>query len=265
MQGMVGVPQPLQVATVPVTTAYVTHHMPPSTVTMAPTALTMAPPMLAASPERMPLQVQGVIRQPVESYGLSINVGAPPDPEEGLVNLSPAERVAAKRRKKEELRQQLEQSPDDTSRGTLQKLARIFQELNEVDEFVAFAQDFCRRHRSSWRIISRVLRKFSRERDALQLLLEVHREEPHNAEVCIQLAKLDPNHRSRSWYEQALKADPRCIEALLAIADELRKVDRNFSEAARYYEAAHRQCPSTDRRLHFKTLRRMGECLVQLD
>jgi len=206
--------------------------------------------------------VQGVLQHTVDSFGLSVSVGAPPDPEDGLANLSPAERLAAKRRKKEVFRQQLEQCPDDVK--TLWRLTRVFLDLNEVEEFVAFAQDFCRRHRSTWRNISRVLRKFNRERDALQLLLEVHREDPHNAEVCITLAKLDPN-RSRSWYEQALKADPRCVEALLAIADELRKVDRNFSEAARYYEAAHRQCPSTDRRLHFKTLRRMGECLVQLD
>mmetsp|Transcript_10557 Transcript_10557/g.29258 ORF Transcript_10557/g.29258 Transcript_10557/m.29258 type:complete len:895 (-) Transcript_10557:7-2691(-) len=168
--------------------------------------------------------------------------------------LSPVERLALKRRKRDQLKQRLETRPDDAK--TLMRLAHIQQGLREVDDFVQFSRSLCARSAKAWRSVVRVHQRLGRTRDAVDLLLEMHREVPGNAEACCALAKLEPS-RARHWYEKAFKADPSSVDALLAIADVYRKAER-FAEAARFYESAHRQSP-----LAVRPLYRLGEALVQ--
>ena len=52
--------------------------------------------------------------------------------------------------------------------------------------------------------VVRVHQRLGRTRDAVDLLLEMHREVPGNAEACCALAKLEPS-RARHWYEKAFK------------------------------------------------------------
>mmetsp|Transcript_62693 Transcript_62693/g.134616 ORF Transcript_62693/g.134616 Transcript_62693/m.134616 type:complete len:868 (+) Transcript_62693:61-2664(+) len=162
--------------------------------------------------------------------------------------------LSARRWKREQLRQRLELGPDDAKSWT--RLAQLQQELGEVEDFVAFAQDLCRRAPGAWRSTCRVLhQRLGRHLEATQILLEVHRMEPQNAEVCCYLAKLQSS-QAAYWYGQALRANPSCVQALLALADSHRR-EENFGEAARLYAAAHREEPLPARALyHF------GEALV---
>lgn len=251
VRGVTGVPLR---STAPVTAAYVTAPAPSMSVpsvSVVPSAVTVTPPVVTAQPAAVPVQLP--VFQSLDNFGLSVNIGVPPDPEDNLTNLSPAERLAEMRRKKEFLRQQLEQCPDD--KMTLYKLHQVYVDLDEVGQFRAFVRDFCRRHRSTWRTISRLLRKYEPEREVAGFLEEVHRDLPDNAEVCCMLAKTE-QHRARFWYEEALKADPKCFDALQYIADDLRKAER-YTDAFHHYEALHRLRPDSSR-----LLLRMGECLV---
>jgi len=159
------------------------------------------------------------------------------------------------RQKRDLLRQRLEARPDDSR--VLARLAQIQVELDEVDDFVVFARDFCACHPCAWRASVRVLSQhLGRSLDAAAVLREVHRENPRDAEVCCALARVEPA-RARSWYEKAYRANPHCVDALLAIADDHRKCGR-FGVAARLYETAHRQSP-----LAMRALYRLGETLVK--
>jgi tetratricopeptide (TPR) repeat protein len=138
----------------------------------------------------------------------------------------------------------------------LWRLAKVSSQLHQLEHFAEFVKELCWSHRGAWRNASRILRKLDRPSDAVDVLLQVHKADPSNAEVCCALAKLEPR-QAREWYEKAVSVDPLCMEAVLAVADEYRKVDGKFAEAARLYEAALRQRPGV------KLLYRLGECLVQ--
>lgn len=186
--------------------------------------------------------------------GVSANVSVFTE-EDGLASLTPDARLVELRYKKDLLRAQVLQQPHDIR--LLSRLAGVHVQLGEVSEFVSFATSICKTYHSAWRNVCRILRKLDRPQDVLPILLEVHEVEPGNAEVCCAIAKLDRRSQAHEWYEKALRIDPHCTEALLALADSYRKVDFNFAEAARLYKVAYEQRPAG------KLLYRLGECLVQ--
>eukprot|EP00929_Paragymnodinium_shiwhaense_P038408 TRINITY_DN20289_c0_g3_i3.p1 TRINITY_DN20289_c0_g3~~TRINITY_DN20289_c0_g3_i3.p1 ORF type:complete len:973 (+),score=212.79 TRINITY_DN20289_c0_g3_i3:74-2992(+) len=195
------------------------------------------------------------------------------DLHEGLLGGSTAgpqdeQRTSLLLQKRDEARQRIDAllkgSGDSAAAATsaeqaIFRLAEAQLELQEVSEFMNFARSLCRNDPRFWRAAVRALQyKLGRPKDALALLTEVHRQFPENAEVCCYLAKLQPK-RAEAWYEKALRADPRCTAALLAVADVHRKAER-FGEAARLFEAAHAQ---EGGKLPLRALYRFGEALVQ--
>eukprot|EP00927_Polykrikos_kofoidii_P049377 TRINITY_DN43441_c0_g1_i1.p1 TRINITY_DN43441_c0_g1~~TRINITY_DN43441_c0_g1_i1.p1 ORF type:complete len:954 (-),score=165.05 TRINITY_DN43441_c0_g1_i1:304-3075(-) len=165
------------------------------------------------------------------------------------------ERLESKLRKRDNLRHRLDTHPDDSS--ALLRLAQVQIDLDEQAEFALFARSLCRTHNPAWRTACQVLhQRMGRSLDAVAILLEVHRADANNSEVCCYLAKLIPQ-QAEHWYKTALQANPKCPAALLAVADVHRKAER-FKEAAELYEAAHIQRPLEPRSLY-----RFGEALVQ--
>mmetsp|Transcript_97860 Transcript_97860/g.277006 ORF Transcript_97860/g.277006 Transcript_97860/m.277006 type:complete len:908 (-) Transcript_97860:383-3106(-) len=167
----------------------------------------------------------------------------------------PEANLQALRNSKQDIRCPLEARPED--QHVLLHLAQLQQEPGKG--FDEFAKELCSRYRSAWRGARgafRVPRPHFELPQAGAEAQEVRCDEPTDAEVCCCLARLQPARASR-WYAQALKADARCVPALLASADENRRAER-FHEAARLYRAAHNQ-----KRLPLRALYRLGEVLVQ--
>lgn len=91
--------------------------------------------------------------------------------------------------------------------------------------------------------------------EAVSRLLAANKQEPSDPGVCCQLARLQPEAADH-WYRQAYRANPRCAEALVGLADCYWKADR-FDHALQGYQAAQAQQP-----LGIKSLFRMGQALV---
>lgn len=164
-------------------------------------------------------------------------------------------RLVAQLEKRDKLWLHLESQPEDER--AIASLAKLQAELGEAGDFVALARQLCRREPRAWRGACRALRgRLGLEREAVELLLEVHQADPGNAEVCCQLARLQPGQAAR-WHEQALRGDPGCAPALVASADAARRAER-FDEAARLYKMAHSRI-----RLGARSLYRLGEALVR--
>jgi len=160
----------------------------------------------------------------------------------------------AKRLKREKLRRYCESHPDDAKK--LGNLAHFHLELDEVQEFV----DLCKAGKFGWKASAKVLHHLlGRTLDALDLLTEVHRSDPGNSEVCCILARLQPEG-AELWYVRATEADPRCCEALLALADRRRHAEK-FGEAAQLYR---RVCRCAEPGMTpARPLYRLGESLVK--
>jgi len=163
--------------------------------------------------------------------------------------------LTAQLEKRDKLWHHLESRPED-ERAIL-RLARIQAEMGQAADFATLARSLCRRDRRAWRGCCRALHgRLGLAREAASLLLEVHEAEPENSEVCCYLARLQPSQASH-WYEQALRANPCCVAALVAMADAHRKAEQ-FDEAVRLYRAAHHWRPLGPRSLY-----RLGEALVR--
>lgn len=156
---------------------------------------------------------------------------------------------------REQLRRQLRSRPCDGR--ALWRLGELELELGEAAAFAAFARELLGIDRRVWRSACKVLHQcLGRPQDAVNILQDVHRDDPCNAEACCYLARLIPG-QAQHWYDKALAAEPQRLDALLAAADLHRRGER-FSEAAKCYEAADVQSPLAPRQLY-----RLGTCLVQ--
>jgi len=200
------------------------------------------------------LQPSWTSESSLSRVGLSVDIGALPEREEDPGSVSPMESLPVLRLKRDSLQQRVEAMPCNSK--ALARLAQAHVQLNEVDDFVSFVKNLCMRHRSAWRAAIRVLdHRLARPHDAVNLLLAEHDINPQDPEVCCALAKIGPGRAE--WYQKALRADPQCIDALLAVADGHRKAER-FGEAARLYKTAYNCNP-----IAVRPLCRLGESLVK--
>mmetsp|Transcript_66582 Transcript_66582/g.210513 ORF Transcript_66582/g.210513 Transcript_66582/m.210513 type:complete len:1029 (+) Transcript_66582:106-3192(+) len=142
---------------------------------------------------------------------------------------------------------------------TIARLAQLQVAPDSSEAFEVFARDLCGRYRCAWRGARRMLSQhLENPADMEPMLQQAHPGEPSDADICCYFARMQPSQAQASkWLAQALRFDPNCSAALIALADEHRRAER-FSEAAHLYRSALQQ-----RQLPVRSLYRLGEVLVQ--